>query len=88
MNAFGFAYGVLIATYGLITLPIESERFDPDNHAILVAFFMGLAGVSQLSGPLAGYFSDRCVCLSSWLASLVTSWPIGGSTDGGWMPLG
>lgn len=60
LNAFGYAYGVLISTYGLITLPMEAERMYPSNHALLLALFLGLAGVSQLSGPMAGYFSDRC----------------------------
>eukprot|EP00566_Odontella_aurita_P011785 CAMPEP_0113595930 /NCGR_PEP_ID=MMETSP0015_2-20120614/40033_1 /TAXON_ID=2838 /ORGANISM="Odontella" /LENGTH=413 /DNA_ID=CAMNT_0000503347 /DNA_START=86 /DNA_END=1324 /DNA_ORIENTATION=+ /assembly_acc=CAM_ASM_000160 len=61
INAFAFAYGLLIATFGLITLPLESERLWPQKHAFLLAIFLGLCGISQLSGPVAGYFSDRCV---------------------------
>jgi len=61
INAFAFAYGLLIGTFGLVTLPTESERLWPAKHAMLLAIFLAICGVSQLSGPVAGYFSDRCV---------------------------
>lgn len=60
INAFAFAYGILIATFGLITLPLEAERLWPDKHALLLAIFLAICGVSQLSGPVAGFFSDNC----------------------------
>jgi MFS family permease len=59
INSFAFAYGLLIATFGLITLPLEAERLWPEKHALLLAVFLAICGVSQLSGPVAGYFSDR-----------------------------
>eukprot|EP01134_Creolimax_fragrantissima_P003865 CFRG3865T1 len=63
LNAFAFAYGLLISTFGLIILPIESEKLWPEKHAVMLAIFLGVCGVSQLSGPIAGYFSDRCTSL-------------------------
>jgi len=61
INAFAFAYGILIATFGLITLPLEAEHLWPEKHAILLAIFLGICGISQLSGPIAGFFSDHGV---------------------------
>lgn len=60
INSFAFAYGLLIATFGLITLPTEAEKLYPQAHAILLASFLVICGISQLSGPIAGYLSDRC----------------------------
>lgn len=60
INAFGFVYGLLISTFGLIILPLESEKLWPDKQALLLALFLAICGISQLSGPVAGYFSDRC----------------------------
>lgn len=37
LNAFVFAYGILIATFGLITLPMESERMAPQAQAVILA---------------------------------------------------
>ena len=37
LNAFVFAYGILIATFGLITLPSESERMAPQAQAVILA---------------------------------------------------
>eukprot|EP00121_Abeoforma_whisleri_P010133 Awhi_evm1s9337 len=64
LNVFALAYGCLIATFGIIVLPLESEHLFAENHAIMLGFFLALAGVSQLSGPIAGFFSDRC---THWL---------------------
>lgn len=60
INSFSFAYGLVIATFGLITLPTEAENLWPEKHAMLLAMFLVICGVSQLSGPIAGFFSDRC----------------------------
>ncbi|KNC83305.1 hypothetical protein SARC_04430 [Sphaeroforma arctica JP610] len=60
LNSFAFAYGLLISTFGLVTLPTESQRMYPKKHAIMLAVFLGVCGISQLSGPVAGFFSDRC----------------------------
>eukprot|EP00586_Coscinodiscus_wailesii_P010202 CAMPEP_0172496230 /NCGR_PEP_ID=MMETSP1066-20121228/83653_1 /TAXON_ID=671091 /ORGANISM="Coscinodiscus wailesii, Strain CCMP2513" /LENGTH=479 /DNA_ID=CAMNT_0013268411 /DNA_START=39 /DNA_END=1478 /DNA_ORIENTATION=+ len=60
INTFAFSYGLLIATFGLLTLPTESEVLWPAQHVMLLAIFLSICGVSQLSGPVAGYFSDRC----------------------------
>lgn len=37
LNAFVFAYGILIATFGLITLPSEAERMAPQAQAVILA---------------------------------------------------
>lgn len=37
LNAFVFAYGILVATFGLITLPSESERMVPEAQAVVLA---------------------------------------------------
>ena len=58
--AFGFAYGELISNFGLIMLPAEADDMEPANNAIMMTFLLFISGVSQFSGPLAGYYSDRC----------------------------
>ena len=62
--AFGFAYGELISNFGLIMLPAEADLMEPANNAIMMTFLLFVSGISQFSGPLAGYYSDRCQ--SSW----------------------
>eukprot|EP01043_Picozoa_sp_COSAG02_P002827 COSAG02_NODE_67_length_42609_cov_14.506681_10_plen_542_part_00 len=62
--AFGFAYGELISNFGLIMLPAEAGYMEPANNAIMMTFLLFVSGISQFSGPLAGYYSDRCQ--SSW----------------------
>jgi len=59
INSFAFAYGILISTFGLITLPLEAERLWPEKHALLLAIFLAVCGVSQLSGPISGFVSDN-----------------------------
>eukprot|EP00122_Pirum_gemmata_P019593 Pgem_evm1s18337 len=61
LNIFALAYGSVIATFGLLVLPSECEYMFAENQALMLGFFMALAGISQLSGPLAGFFSDRCI---------------------------
>jgi hypothetical protein len=58
--AFGFAYGELISNFGLIMLPAEADFMEPANNAIMMTFLLFVSGISQFSGPLAGYYSDRC----------------------------
>lgn len=50
----------ILACYAIVTLPKEAELISPNKKAIYLGSLLGLAGISQLSGPVAGYFSDRC----------------------------
>jgi MFS family permease len=58
--AFGFAFGEMMSNFGLIMLPAEGSYMEPQNSAFMLGFLLILSGVSQFSGPVAGYFSDRC----------------------------
>lgn len=51
--------GLLLTTYGMITLALEASRLAPGRAAMVLPLFLGIAGVSQLVCPLAGYLSDR-----------------------------
>eukprot|EP00547_Thalassionema_nitzschioides_P017970 CAMPEP_0194252492 /NCGR_PEP_ID=MMETSP0158-20130606/27759_1 /TAXON_ID=33649 /ORGANISM="Thalassionema nitzschioides, Strain L26-B" /LENGTH=458 /DNA_ID=CAMNT_0038989921 /DNA_START=29 /DNA_END=1402 /DNA_ORIENTATION=- len=65
INSFAFTYGICISTFGLIILPLESEALWPNaQEALLLSIFLAICGLSQLSGPLAGYASD--LCTGSW----------------------
>jgi len=64
LTSFMFASGLLLSTYGMITLALEAARLAPANATIVLPSFLALAGVSQLVCPLAGYLSDRHV--SRW----------------------
>lgn len=68
MSAFLFSTGLLLATYGMITLAVEARRLAPRNPTVVLPIFLVIAGVSQLVCPLAGYLSDRCVRSSSKFA--------------------
>ena len=59
LTSFMFATGLLLSTYGMITLALESARLAPTNSSFALAGFLAMAGVSQLVCPLAGYLSDR-----------------------------
>ena len=59
LNAFFLAYGAWISSFAVVTLPYESTAFFPDADAVALGGFMVIAGASQMSGPLAGYVSDR-----------------------------
>lgn len=65
VGAFMFANGLLLSTYAMITLALESERFAAAcpqlglSETALLTAFLGLAGVSQLICPLVGLLSDR-----------------------------
>ena len=58
-QAFMYAYGLWISSYAIVTLPAESQRMFRDDHDIALAGFLAIAGLTQLAGPVAGYFSDR-----------------------------
>jgi len=64
MLSFNFTNGVLLASYMLLMLPMESERIDPDNRSTVLGSLMFIAGITQLINPLIGLASDRCV--STW----------------------
>lgn len=59
INAFMFGYGLWLASFAIVTLPKESANFFPKKHDLALAGYIGIAGVSQLSGPGAGMLSDR-----------------------------
>jgi len=61
INSFMFGFGLYLSTNLITTLPKEAERFFPEVHAVALGVLMAIAGFSQLSGPTAGFFSDRHV---------------------------
>eukprot|EP00457_Paulinella_chromatophora_P005229 gb/GEZN01005243.1/.p1 GENE.gb/GEZN01005243.1/~~gb/GEZN01005243.1/.p1 ORF type:complete len:526 (-),score=63.02 gb/GEZN01005243.1/:213-1790(-) len=64
INSCVFAYGLIVATMGLIVLPLESTRLFPDDHAFMMGVMLAVTGMSQLICPIAGYLSDRSLsCL-------------------------
>ena len=60
MFAFHFCNGILISSFFIITLPIESKLISSDNRAIVLACFVAISGLSQLICPIVGLYSDRC----------------------------
>uniref|UniRef100_A0A6T5V5W8 Major facilitator superfamily (MFS) profile domain-containing protein n=1 Tax=Leptocylindrus aporus TaxID=1398097 RepID=A0A6T5V5W8_9STRA len=54
-----FAYGGVMSTYFLLTLPSECSVFG-DGSSIALGVFVGIAGFSQLVAPIVGLISDRC----------------------------
>lgn len=59
INCFQFANILWLSSYAIVTLPLESQRFFPKKHDVALGAFLAIAGISQLSGPVAGYASDR-----------------------------
>jgi MFS family permease len=61
INAFMFGYGLWLASFAIAVLPRESVRFFGATraHDFALAGYIGIAGLSQLSGPAAGVLSDR-----------------------------
>ena len=61
--SFMFANGLLLTSYGMVTLAIESRRFvdamGKGSATVLLTTFLGLAGISQLVCPVIGFYSDR-----------------------------
>jgi Major Facilitator Superfamily len=56
-----FAYGCILTTLFLITLPVECERIERATHtskSILLGIFVAIAGFTQLVSPLIGRISD------------------------------
>lgn len=57
-----FAYGCVMTTLFLITLPVECERierqFPSIPKSVSLGFFVAIAGFTQLISPLAGHLSD------------------------------
>mmetsp|Transcript_16931 Transcript_16931/g.27413 ORF Transcript_16931/g.27413 Transcript_16931/m.27413 type:complete len:449 (-) Transcript_16931:37-1383(-) len=58
--AFAFGNGVLLSSYLIITLPIESKRISKKDSAVYLAAFVVIAGITQLICPVIGLYSDRC----------------------------
>lgn len=57
-----FAYGCILTTLFLITLPLECERIQRDYgwipKSVSLGIFVAIAGVTQLISPLVGKLSD------------------------------
>eukprot|EP00929_Paragymnodinium_shiwhaense_P092572 TRINITY_DN52527_c0_g1_i1.p1 TRINITY_DN52527_c0_g1~~TRINITY_DN52527_c0_g1_i1.p1 ORF type:complete len:563 (+),score=105.57 TRINITY_DN52527_c0_g1_i1:61-1749(+) len=64
MLCFFVVNGVLLASYMLLILPLESQRMDNDHRSVMLAIMMLISGVTQVINPLVGLLSDRC--MSSW----------------------
>eukprot|EP00927_Polykrikos_kofoidii_P065404 TRINITY_DN6115_c0_g1_i1.p1 TRINITY_DN6115_c0_g1~~TRINITY_DN6115_c0_g1_i1.p1 ORF type:complete len:579 (-),score=78.38 TRINITY_DN6115_c0_g1_i1:75-1811(-) len=64
MLCFNLANGVLLSSYMLLVLPLESQRIDSENRSVILAGLMFIAGSTQLINPIVGLLSDRCTC--SW----------------------
>jgi hypothetical protein len=59
-----FAYGCIMTTLFMITLPIECERIQNDwktPKALALGVFVALAGLTQLISPFVGTLSDTYV---------------------------
>ena len=61
LTSFMMATGLVLSTYGMITLALESYRLTPDYANLTLSALLALAGVSQLVCPLAGYVGARAV---------------------------
>jgi len=61
MLSFNLCNGVLLSSYMLLILPLESERFDHENRSMVLGSLMCIAGVTQLINPFVGIMSDRCM---------------------------
>jgi MFS family permease len=57
-----FAYGCILTTLFLITLPLECERIQREHptvpKSVSLGVFVAIAGITQLISPLAGMLSD------------------------------
>lgn len=58
-----FAYGCILTTLFMITLPLECERIHRDHPnqptSVALGVFVSLAGITQLVSPLVGMWSDN-----------------------------
>ena len=57
---FSFPNGLLLCTYFLLTLPLESYRMSPPLKSVCLAAFIAISGLTQLMCPAVGWWSDRC----------------------------
>lgn len=62
MLSSNFANGMLMASYMLLTLPMEAELIDQDWRSVVLGSLMFIAGLTQLVNPLGGLASDRSMC--------------------------
>ena len=60
LNAFALTNGAFFGTAGLLILPIETLRLWPNSQALSLGLLLAATGITQLFGPVVGYFSDRC----------------------------
>jgi len=51
-------YGFAVAALGLMVMPLDAERLWPQSHSMALGLLAALGGSAQLSGPLAGHWSD------------------------------
>jgi len=58
--SFCFTNGTLLSTYATATLPTEANRIDAEFKSIILGGMLAIAGITQLSAPVAGLYSDRC----------------------------
>jgi len=60
MLCFNLCNGVLLASYMLLVLPLESQKIDATQRSIVLGSLMFIAGITQLINPMVGLLSDRC----------------------------
>ena len=61
LNSYALLYGAAISSFGIIILPVEMGVLFPTGHALSLSVALGVAGVSQLICPIAGFVSDNHV---------------------------
>lgn len=61
LNSYALLYGAAISSFGIIILPVEMGVLFPTGHALSLSVALGIAGVSQLICPIAGFVSDNHV---------------------------
>lgn len=59
LNSFVAAYATITVSLAMLVLPRECERMFVEDQATGLALLLGIAGISQLVCPVAGYYSDR-----------------------------
>jgi MFS family permease len=58
MTSINLAYGFAMACQGLLVIPSEAKSLWPHHSSEAIGAMAIIAGLSQLAGPEAGYFSD------------------------------
>jgi hypothetical protein len=61
LNSYALLYGAAISSFGIIILPVDMGVLFPSGHALSLSVALGIAGVSQLICPIAGFLSDNHV---------------------------